>query len=52
MEAQVKNAVEIALNPDAQYTLKQQVLYIHQSLPYSTLSDALSFAGSRIYCTS
>jgi hypothetical protein len=25
MEAQVQNAVEVALNPDAQYNLKQQV---------------------------
>jgi hypothetical protein len=25
MEAQVQNAVEVALNPGAEYTLKQQV---------------------------
>jgi hypothetical protein len=32
MEAQVQNAVEVALNPQAEYTLKQQVRNI-QTFP-------------------
>jgi len=27
MEAQVQNAVEVALNPEAEFTLKQQVSF-------------------------
>jgi hypothetical protein len=43
MEAQVQNAVEVALNPQAEYTLKQQARTL-QTHPASPLT-----AGSRVY---
>jgi len=44
MEAQVQNAVEIALNPDAQYALKQHVA------PLPRLLSHPNCIGPRIYC--
>ena len=46
MEEQVQNAVEVALDPDAQYSLKQQVSFIMQlSRPkfFIDISKALEF---------
>jgi len=44
MEAQVQSAVEIALNPDAQYALKQQVAPLPRLLPDRNC------IGPRIHC--
>jgi len=46
MEAQVQNAVEIALNPEAQYALKQQVA------PLPRLLTHPNWIGPRIHCPS
>lgn len=43
MEAQVQNAVEVALNPQAEYALKQQVRNLHTSASARANVKALAF---------
>ena len=48
MEAQVQNAVEVALDPAAEYGLKQQVCSAYSLFPLSYTADfleALEFIG-------